>query len=102
MIALAAAARVEAAPQQVAIASFNFAPPTVEIDQGGTVAWTNLDPVVHTVTDEQGHFASGHLRHGQTYSLTFIAPGRFQYFCETHDDMRAEVVVVPNAADAPP
>ena len=100
VLALAAAARSDGAPASaapVAIASFNFAPPSVEIDQGGAVEWTNLDAVVHTVTAERGEFASGHMRQGQRYSLTFTAPGRYQYFCETHD-MRAESVVVPSGA----
>ena len=105
VIALGVTAPAGAAPAdatQVAIASFNFAPPSVEIDQGGAVEWTNLDAVVHTVTAERGEFASGHMRQGQRYSLTFTAPGRYQYFCETHDDMRAEVVVVPSGSASAP
>lgn len=91
-----------ATTHRVAIASFQFAPPTIEIQTGDVVEWTNVDPVVHTVTDEQGRFASGHMRQGQTYSLTFTSPGRIYYFCETHDDMRAEVVVVPTGAMTAP
>ena len=101
-LALWQAGTAAAATHRVAIASFTFAPATIEIQMGETVEWTNVDPVVHTVTDEQGRFASGHMRQGQAYALTFSSAGRIQYFCETHDDMRAEVVVVPTGAAAAP
>ena len=47
-----------APPRAVAIDAFAFKPASLAVQRGETVAWTNADPVPHTVT-ATGAFDSG-------------------------------------------
>ena len=67
----------------------------LEVAVGTTVTWTNLDPVIHTVTAVDDSFDSGFMREGDTWSHTFEEPGEFEYLCTPHPWMRAKVVVQP-------
>ena len=78
---------------QVAIADFEFRPPTVNIQVGDTVNWTNNGRAQHTVTGENGAFDSGRLNAGQSFSQTFNTPGNFPYHCAIHPNMRGVVMV---------
>lgn len=89
-----------AATHTVAIADFAFAPATLTITAGDTVTWTNEDPVVHTATSTTGAFDSGDLAEGESFSLTFTAPGTYAYLCTPHPGMTGQITVVA-AAPAP-
>jgi plastocyanin len=93
------------------------------IHVGDTVVWTEEDPSeVHTITflasptqevpeaqqpipaggsvyDGHGYVNSGYLMPGQSYRLTFTAPGVYPYRCLLHDeggmDMLGMVTVLP-------
>jgi len=91
----------QAAEHNVVIQGFEYRPSTVEIAPGDTVAWTNLDATVHTVTAEDGSFDSGRLDQGQRYAVVFNRPGTYTYFCELHDFHRGSVIV-RGAAPPPP
>jgi plastocyanin len=68
-----------------------FAPGTVEVATGGSVTWTNMDSVPHTVTG--GPLQSSALNQSGTFSFTFGSPGTYDYFCAIHPDMKGAVVV---------
>jgi plastocyanin len=76
-----------------------FAPGSVEVAAGTTVAWTNRDSVQHTVTAEdvtgggEPIFDSGPLDQQSSFSHTFIGPGEFPYQCAIHPAMTGSVVV---------
>ena len=69
---------------------------------GDTVTWTNRDTVVHTATSVNGAFDSGDLDVGESYSLTFTAPGTYDYLCTPHPSMTGRIVVVAAAATPAP
>jgi plastocyanin len=60
---------------------------------GATVRWDNQGRSEHTVSSLLGYFDSGTLRAGDTFSYTFTAPGRYDYFCRFHITNRGIVVV---------
>lgn len=97
-IATALPTRAGSATHAVAIADFAFAPGTLTIRVGDTVTWTNNDSVVHTATSTSGAFDSGDLQPGASYSMTFTAPGTFDYRCTPHPFMTGRIVVEPAAA----
>lgn len=73
------------APGQVKVEIINFSygsPLTVKA--GTTVVWVNRDKAPHTVTADNGAFASGTLNPGDTFSFTFAQAGTFPYYCEFH------------------
>jgi amicyanin len=84
---------IAAASGSVAIADFSFAPPSVTIDQGDTVTWTNNGPTAHSATANGGEFDSGILKAGQSSSHTFSQAGTYSYFCRPHPFMKGTVVV---------
>lgn len=86
-VAAARAATEEAMPVdlvEVAIQGFNFEPGDVTIPVGTTVRWTNMGSGSHTVTADDGSFASDTLSNGGTFEFTFNNPGTYLYYCEFH------------------
>lgn len=65
----------------------------IDVAAGSTVTWVNQDGVSHTVTSFAGSVDSPFLTSGQSFSLTFGAPGRLDYYCRLHQQMTASVVV---------
>ncbi len=76
----------------VTIKDFEFTPATVTIKVGDTVTWTNNGPSTHTVTADDGSFASGNLL-GDTFSHTFQTAGTFTYHCSLNRFMTGTVIV---------
>ncbi len=77
----------------VEIADFAFSPPTLTIDAGESVTWTNADQVVHTATSGSGAFDSGDLDPGESFTFTFTTPGTYDYLCTPHPSMTGSIVV---------
>ncbi|MGH7605788.1 MAG: cupredoxin domain-containing protein [Gemmatimonadales bacterium] len=67
--------------------------PRLEIPAGTTIAWTNHDPVVHTITADDGSWDSGPIEPGATWRRTFERAGDYSYHCTPHPYMRGAVVV---------
>ena len=65
---------------------------------GATVTWTwvNTGPISHSVESEgsPGFLSSTILGSGTTYSLTFTAPGSYQYDCAVHGAAMSGTIVV--------
>lgn len=83
-----------------------FTPPTVTIDAGGAVTWTDHSAdAPHTVTADSTSaekWDSGTLNQGQTFSHTFHSPGTFTYHCNFHSFMKATVQVNGSAPGTTP
>jgi len=91
-----------AATVDVSAQDFSFSPPTVTINVGDTVLWTN-NGGTHTVTSglncaRSGIWDSGTLSQGQSFSFTFHASGTYPYNCQIHCSfgMTGTVVVTPS------
>ena len=87
----------------IEIVDFAFAPSTLTVTIGDSVTWTNADAVAHTATSTSGAFDSGDLATGESYTVTFTAPGTFDYLCTPHPTMTGRIVVeaAPAATAAP-
>ncbi len=70
-----------------------FAPNRIEITAGTTVAWTNNDPLVHTITADDGSWDSGAIEPGKTWVHTFTQPGEYAFHCTPHPFMKGVLVV---------
>lgn len=75
----------------VTILAFSFTPATVTIARGGSVTWTNSDPVPHTATGSG--WDTGNLANGEKKAVTFATAGTFDYRCNIHPAMTGKVVV---------
>ena len=78
---------------QATIASFVFLPDPIVVQVGQSIRWTNLDFAEHTVTEDNHLFTSAVLNYGDTYTLTLLQPGTYNYFCEPHPQMTATIIV---------
>ena len=79
----------------VKIDNFNFTPPTLVVEPGTTVTWTNADDSPHSVHEMDGRFKSAALDTDDRFSQTFSAPGQYQYFCSIHPRMVGKIIVQP-------
>lgn len=86
----------------VSLSSSQFVPANVTIQVGGTVTWTNAEPVLHTVTAVDTTWDSGILAKSTgTYQRTFTSVGSVGYLCSLHPGMTGTVTVV-DATTPPP
>jgi plastocyanin len=75
------------------IVDFDYVPRIVEISAGTTIVWTNRGAERHTVTSPRSSFNSHQLRPGRRWDEKFVAPGRYEYFCQNHSNMSGVVLV---------
>ncbi len=104
-LTIALSASPASAASSVAITNFAYAPPSLTVPAGTSVAWTNQDPVGHSVTSDTGAFDSSPSNcsptlssgcipaSGGTFSFTFSTPGTFTYHCRVHSVMHGTIVV---------
>jgi plastocyanin len=78
---------------QVRIENFRFEPAEIVVTRGGTVTWLNRDEELHAVVAADGSFASPGIDTDARYSHEFDAPGRYEYRCALHPQMKGTVVV---------
>ena len=72
--------------------SYRFDPKAIEIEAGDTVTWTNADNFTHTVQvdGQEDH----KVERGESVSIRFDKPGRYDYVCTLHSrDMHGTVIV---------
>lgn len=83
-----------------------FDPNVINVNVGDTVTWTNSDSVPHTATsgkpsDNQTGtvWDSSMIKAGSTFtSPPFTTAGTYNYFCEVHPWMTAQVIVGAGSA----
>lgn len=95
LLAKAASAASHAAhtTHNVTIQNMAFNPAALQIKAGDTVVFTNMDNPRHSATDLGGAWDTGLLAKGQSASLTFNAPGSFNYRCTPHGNMRGSITI---------
>src|SRR5580765_6344001 len=98
--ALMISSDARAATQDVSISGFAFQPPSVSINTGDSVRWTDMDNAFHTSTSDTGVWDSGILNSTQ-FTFQFTASGEYPYHCTSHAFMTASVSVT-TAANQPP
>ena len=89
-----------------------YQPSSLIIQVGQTVEWKNYGVVSHSVNDDPRKaqkpddallpvnadaFSSGNVMPGGSYRHIFLVPGRYRYFCMSHeiDQMIGEIIVKP-------
>ena len=78
------------------IQNMAYSPSSITITQGDILIWTNLDSMDHTVTEDGTsnlYFDSGMLSNGQTYMLTGLGVGTYNYHCTPHPSMTGTIIV---------
>ncbi|HEX5474643.1 MAG TPA: cupredoxin family copper-binding protein [Vicinamibacterales bacterium] len=87
------AARVPApATYTVTMDSSRFEPAVLTVHAGDTVVWVNKDFITHTAT-AKGHFDSGKIAEGHSWSYVARTKGTFPYICTLHPDMKGTLRV---------
>ena len=73
-----------------------FVPETITVPVGTTVVCTNEDydsGEWHDVISEDGSIYSDVFGPGQSFAVTFVTPGVFNYYCDLHHGMVGTVIV---------
>ncbi len=83
-------------PSTIVIDEFEYEPGDCQIAAGTTITFLNKDTVPHTATskaDTPAAFDTGEIRVNKSATVTFGAPGVYDYYCTIHDDMEASITV---------
>jgi plastocyanin len=94
-IALAAPAK-----HTVVIEAVKYDPPTLTVKQGDAVTWVNHDPYPHTVTS-RGAFDSKDIPADGKWTYVARKPGRYDYICTLHPNMKGTLVVTQGPPSTP-
>jgi len=91
------AATTTVAPEDLGVTvdvrNFAFEPDAISVAAGESITFL-FQGGTHTATAIDGSWASGTMRSGDSFTVTFDEPGAVAYFCEIHpQQMRAEVTV---------
>ncbi|MDA2938106.1 cupredoxin family copper-binding protein [Acidobacteria bacterium AH-259-A15] len=77
----------------VVIEGYAYNPKELTVKVGTTVTWVNNDGTEHSATADDESFDTGLVSEGETASVTFSEPGRYDYHCDPHSFMKGTVVV---------
>jgi plastocyanin len=98
---------------EVTVVDSDYQPREVTVDTGGTVTWTQVGSLPHSVTADDGTFDSHPecggtgdcMGTGDTFAHTFTEPGTYAYYCRVHGGPggvgMSGTVVVAAAAESP-
>jgi plastocyanin len=97
---------VYAANVSVGIQDFQFVPPSITINAGDSVTWTNNAGMAHTTTSggnciADGIWDSDLIQPGQSFTRIFASPGTFPFHCKVDShcvDYGMQGTVTVNAA----
>jgi plastocyanin len=101
LLFIALASTAAAATTAVNIQGFAFVPPSVTINVGDTVTWTNKDAAAHSAV-VNGVGQTPVLAQNQSGGLAFNAAGTFPYICGIHGSAMMGTVIVRAAATPVP
>lgn len=89
-----APAKAAASATKVAVQDNSFAPASVKVKIGETIAFENSGAIAHTVTATDGaDFDSGTVEPGATFEFTASKAGSISYVCNFHPGMRGSIEV---------
>jgi plastocyanin len=83
----------------VLMRNIQFHPASVTVSKGGSVKWTNEESLGHDVTKTGGpgpEFKSGDpgaMQQGDTFEQKFDSPGKIEYVCTVHANMKGTITV---------
>lgn len=87
---------VQAAEHEIQIVQYTYAPAELTIKAGDTVTWINGEKrVSHSVFFNATGEESERFFPGERWSRTFDQPGRVEYRCGPHPEMRGVIIVEP-------
>jgi plastocyanin len=72
---------------------WRYDPSSTTVPVGTTVTWVNEGNTPVTVTSADGLFESDTFGPGESFSVTFDAPGTFRYFCVPYPHMKGKIEV---------
>ena len=101
LLSVALASTATATTTAVNIQGFAFVPPSVTINVGDSVTWTNKDAAAHSVV-ASGVGQTPVLTQNQSGGLSFNAAGTFSYVCGIHGASMMGTVIVRAAATPAP
>jgi glucose/arabinose dehydrogenase/plastocyanin len=99
--ALTIAGSARSATQDVSIVGFAFQPPSVSINTGDSVRWTEMDGAFHSTTSDTALWDSGSLPFMGQFTFTFTGPGDYPYHCTPHPFMTGSISV-QSSSNQPP
>lgn len=71
-----------------------YAPPTIVVNVGDVVEWTNKDIYLHSVTAaDHKSFDSGNIYPKRSWRYKAVKKGTYDYFCTPHPDMKGKLIV---------
>jgi plastocyanin len=80
----------------VRVVDIDYEPRDVTVAKGGTIEWTNVGDLPHTVTKDGGpgpDFTSETLNNGDSYEETFDTVGTIDYVCKIHPQQTGSITV---------
>ena len=83
-------------PSTIVIDNFEYMPDNCQVTPGTTITFLNKDTVTHTATSLPGTpeaFDTGNINPKRSATVTFSAPGVYDYYCTIHPDMEASITV---------
>src|SRR5689334_7934380 len=86
--------RAKSPARVVVIKAVAFQTPELTVSVGDAVVWKNEDSVEHTVTAADHSFDSGHITPNASWRFIAKKPGRYDYYCTLHPNMKATLTVV--------
>jgi plastocyanin len=98
IIAVAVAASASCARQAprahvVVMKDIGFQPTELSVSRGDTVIWKNEDFVPHTATARDGSWDSKTIDADSSWRYVADDPGRHDYYCVFHPNMRGTITV---------
>lgn len=84
----------DASPTVIKISDTGYTPSEVTVHVGDTVRWTNTSSTVHTATSIDGVWDTDSLTQGKSYDFQFTQPGKYNYHCSFHSNMKGTITVL--------
>lgn len=81
------------AAAEVKMNGIHYRSDTVTVNAGESVRWTNSDPLLHTVTFDDGSGTSADIPQNGSFQFRFDRPGTYPYHCTQHPFMKGVVIV---------
>lgn len=81
------------AAAEVKMNGIHYRSDTVTVRAGESVRWINSDPLIHTVSFDDGSGTSPDIPQNGSFQFRFDRPGTYPYHCTQHPFMRGVVIV---------